>query len=284
MYRLATIIVLCVVGSFCFASPAGGPPKLPRANAEAEKKLKEAYACYVQGWYERAIALANEVYEKYGDVEAKWFPSWVQRAAKEKPPNPYDKGEVLARTFEGRFLYTMAIKKVFPSYILALCYARTGDKEKALLWDKRLLELGFSLDGVHAMHLRQHSLPRLGPRPKTWHPLPLRFREEDYFILVPLDEACKVLGLGCSIAPNPKMAGGKAIRVTKPNAPNLVYRLFLGHPVVERLESGRGHTETIAYAPFEEEGKVWVPFYWLAKQAGIRWWEVRNGKIYVAPK
>jgi hypothetical protein len=24
------------------------------------------------------------------------------------------------------------------------------------------------------------------------------------------------------------------------------------------------------------------PFYWLAQQAGIKWWEVRNGKIYVA--
>ncbi|MFA0779815.1 MAG: hypothetical protein RJAPGHWK_001321, partial [Candidatus Fervidibacter sp.] len=33
-----------------------------------------------------------------------------------------------------------------------------------------------------------------------------------------------------------------------------------------------------------EGGVVWVPFYWLAKQAGIRWWEVRSGKIYVAPR
>ncbi|MFA0732721.1 MAG: hypothetical protein BKPUNTRY_002283, partial [Candidatus Fervidibacter sp.] len=48
--------------------------------------------------------------------------------------------------------------------------------------------------------------------------------------------------------------------------------------------SGRGHTETLAYAPYEEGGVVWVPFYWLAKQAGIKGWEVRNGKIYVAPR
>jgi len=115
-------------------------------------------------------------------------------------------------------------------------------------------------------------------------PLPLPFREEDYFILVPLDQACKVLGLSCSITPNPKMAGGKGIRIVKPDAPNIVYRLFLGQPLVERLEGGKGQTETIAYAPYEEDGVVWVPFYWLAKQAGIIAWEVRNGKIYVAPK
>ncbi len=122
------------------------------------------------------------------------------------------------------------------------------------------------------------------PPPKsTWRPLPLRFREEDYFVLVPLDDACKVLGLSCSIAPNPKMAGGKGIRISKPDMPNVALRLFLGRPLVERLENGRGRTETLAYAPYEEDGEVWVPFYWLAKQVGIRWWEVRNGKIYVAP-
>jgi len=111
----------------------------------------------------------------------------------------------------------------------------------------------------------------------------LKFREEDYFILVPLDQACTVLGLGCTIQPNLKMAGGKGFG-SQSLMPNIVYRLFLGRPVVERLESGRGHTETLAYAPYEEGGVVWVPFYWLAKQAGIRWWEVRSGKIYVAPK
>jgi hypothetical protein len=114
--------------------------------------------------------------------------------------------------------------------------------------------------------------------------LPLPFREEDYFILVPLDEACKILGLSCTITTNPKMAGGKGIRIVKPDAPNIVYRLFLGRPLVERLENGKGQTETLAYAPYEEDGVVWMPFYWLAKQAGIKGWEVRNGKIYVAPK
>jgi hypothetical protein len=34
----------------------------------------------------------------------------------------------------------------------------------------------------------------------------------------------------------------------------------------------------------DEEKFFGVPFYWLAKQAGIKGWEVRDGKIYVAPK
>jgi hypothetical protein len=281
MYRLLTIFTLVVMGSSCLASPPGGPPKLPRANAEAEQKLKEAYACYVQGWYERAIALANEVYKKYGDVQAKWFPSWVQRVMKKRIPNPYEKGEVLKETLEGPFLFTMAIKSVFPSYLLARSYAAMGDKEKALLWKERIIELGFSPDFTLGP---SPSPPRKGIRPRIWQPLPLPFREEDYFILVPLDEACKILGLSCTITTNPKMAGGKGIRIVKPDAPNIVYRLFLGRPLVERLENGKGQTETLAYAPYEEDGVVWMPFYWLAKQAGIKGWEVRNGKIYVAPK
>ncbi|MDW8026897.1 MAG: hypothetical protein RMK94_00730 [Armatimonadota bacterium] len=281
MYRLPMTITLCMVCNFCFASPPGGPPRLPKANAEAERKLKEAYACYVQGWYERAIDIANEVYSKYGDVQAKWFPSWMKRVVKGKMPNPYDKGEVLGRTLEGQFLFTMTIKGAFPSYLLARSYAALGEKEQALFWSKKLIELGYSLDVPLGPH---PSLPRIGIRPKVWRPLPLRYLEEDYFILVPLDDACKVLGLGCFITPNPKIGGGKSIRVTKPDLPDIVYRLFLGHPLAERLEKGKGQTETLAYAPFEEDGKLWVPFYWLAKQAGIRGWEVRNGKIYVAPK
>ncbi len=50
------------------------------------------------------------------------------------------------------------------------------------------------------------------------------------------------------------------------------------------LENGKGQTQGFAYVPFEENGKVWVPFYWLAKQAGIQWWEVRDRKIYIAPR
>jgi hypothetical protein len=272
MYRLLTIFTLVVMGSSCLASPPGGPPKLPRANAEAEQKLKEAYACYVQGWYERAIALANEVYEKYGDVQAKWFPSWVQRVMKKRIPNPYEKGEVLKETLEGPFLFTMAIKSVFPSYLLARSYAAMGDKEKALLWEKRIIELGFSPNFTLGP---SPSPPRKGIRPRIWQPLPLPFREEDYFILVPLDQACKVLGIAHRLDVSPKT---KRVRY-----------VFLGekgklYPGLTQAKDLSGRQDFLAYAPYEEGGVVWVPFYWLAKQAGIRWWEVRDGKIYVAPK
>ena len=168
-----------------------------------------------------------------------------------------------------------------------------GNYEEIVKWGEMLIQAGNESYSILktvesarlalAQGIKQYPYRRSSNR-HTWRPLPLKFREEDYFILVPLDQACTVLGLGCTIQPNLKMAGGKGIRVTKPDAPNIVYRLFLGRPVVERLESGRGHTETLAYAPYEEGGVVWVPFYWLAKQAGIRWWEVRSGKIYVAPK
>ena len=274
MYRLMTIFTLVVVGSSCFASPPGGPPKLPRANAEAERKLKEAYACYVQGWYERAIALASEVYEKYGDVQAKWFPSWVQRVIKGKVPDPYNKGEVLGRTLEGSFLFTMAIESTFPSYLLARSHAALGNKEKAWEWK---MQVAKSLGGYLDFPLGPHpSLPRKSARPQTWRPLPLKFREEDYFILVPLDEACKVLGIPFKYKVNPKTGKRTGAQIGEKGLISL-----MGRPFARNI---KGEIDDMAYAPFEEDEVAWVPFYWLAKQAGIRWWEVRNGKIYVAPK
>ncbi len=286
------VATLVLSPTFAFSSPPGGPPPLPKANVEAMEKLKEAYAAYVQGQYQRAIRLALEVYQKYGDVQAKWFPSWVRRFVKESLPDPYDKEQVLSRTigsFETHrpFLYTMAIRNTFPSYLLAFSYAELGNLEETAKWAETLRKLGREQEAMMVLsrysHYRRLGLHQPTPPRETWRPLPLRFREEDYFVLVPLDDACKVLGLSCSIAPNPKMAGGKGIRISKPDMPNVALRLFLGRPLVERLENGRGRTETLAYAPYEEDGEVWVPFYWLAKQVGIRWWEVRNGKIYVAP-
>jgi len=277
--------VVLALSSFCLSSPPGGYPRPPRANAEAEKKLKEAYAAYVQGQYQKAIRLSLEVYEKYGDVEAKWFPSWVRRVVKGHLPDPYNKSEVLGRTIEGGFLFTMAIRSTFPSYLLARCYNALDDREETAKWAAELRKWVYGDEIMLVFSLPYPSGYVKPSAPKnTWRPLPLKFREEDYFILVPLDEACKILGLSCTITTNPKMAGGKGIRIVKPDAPNIVYRLFLGRPLVERLENGKGQTETLAYAPYEENGVVWVPFYWLAKQAGIRWWEVRDGKIYVAPK
>jgi hypothetical protein len=74
--RTLAILVFVTFLDFAKASPPGGRI-YPRANEEATEKLKEAYAAYYQGWYERAIELAMDVYQKYGDVHARWWPSWV---------------------------------------------------------------------------------------------------------------------------------------------------------------------------------------------------------------
>lgn len=285
-YSLAKVLLFTVVfTTFYSASPPGGRRiHFPKANVEAEEKLKAAYAAFEQGQYQKAIDLAYSVWQKYGDVQACWYPKWVFRfVRKEDLPDPYDHMAVVRETIRTSVLYTKLRKSAFPSHLLAKAYAKLGDFKHMMEWVKRLGKLGYDENQVVLLLPRKEANEGLPPK-NTWRPLPLRFREEDYFILVPLEEACKVLGLGCSIAPNTKVAGGKGIRVTKPDAPNITWRLFLGHPIVERLENGKGHTEGIAYAPFEEDGKVWVPFYWLARQAGIRGWEVRNGKIYVTPK
>jgi len=274
-------------------------PPLPRQPKDVEEQVKHAYALFVQGQYETALAIALRVHQRHGDVMVCWYPKWVLRFTKGPLPDPYDKGSILRATVEGSGLpmpASMAVMGKSVRVLIAEIYEEAGQYEEAIKWYERVgpkLHEKPPGPGIPISHvgiircmqkLKQGYRPPQPPAKNTWRPLPLRFREEDYFILVPLDEACKVLGLGCSIAPNPKMGGGKSIRVTKPDAPNTAYRFFLGHPIVERLENGKGHTETIAYAPFEEDGKIWVPFYWLAKQTGIRWWEVRNGKIYVAPK
>ncbi|MFA0739851.1 MAG: hypothetical protein LKKZDAJK_002977 [Candidatus Fervidibacter sp.] len=269
------------------------PPVAPK---EAAEKLKQAQALLEQGLSpELAYRLAYEVYQKHGVVRTAWFPLWLYRQAKRPLPDPNDRLAVIGSVVEGGHGLPLSMLRKGATSIGLLFRASCvlGNYEEIVKWGEMLIQAGNESYSILktvesarlalAQGIKQYPYRRSSNR-HTWRPLPLKFREEDYFILVPLDQACTVLGLGCTIQPNLKMAGGKGIRVTKPDAPNIVYRLFLGRPVVERLESGRGHTETLAYAPYEEGGVVWVPFYWLAKQAGIRWWEVRSGKIYVAPK
>jgi len=253
--KIVVLTVVTTLTAFIFASPPGGRIYL-KANEEATEKLKEAYAAYYQGWYDRAISLAMDVYRKYGDVHACWWPTWAKRLMKGELPDPHDRGAILKMTVEGRAPLTMILSGTTTVSLLSYAYLEAGRYQELVKapWGDPVLQ------GIASLKLRQGKFPPQPPPKNTWRPLPLKFREEDYFILVPLDEACKVLGLGCSIQPNPKMAGGKGIRVTKPDNPNIVYRLFLGHPVVERLENGKGHTETMAYAPYEEDGVVWVPF------------------------
>jgi len=263
-----------------------------KATPEVTEKLKEAYALLEQGQPERALAVALPIYRKDPEIWVAWWPKWVFRVVKELPPDPYAKSEIMRRGIEGgQTLLLIARKTTNARRIVAYALFDLGRYQEALPifeeMQRRIANapaIGPDMAGRCRQLIAQGYRPPQPPPKNTWRPLPLKFREEDYFILVPLNEACKILGLPCTITTNPKMAGGKGIRIVKPDAPNIVYRLFLGRPMVERLENGKGQTETLAYAPYEENGVVWVPFYWLAKQAGIRWWEVRDGKIYVAPK
>ena len=296
-WALVTLTLSTWQSSLLLASPPMRLENLPPvAPKEAAEKLKQADALLEQGLSaELAYRLAYEVYQKHGVVRAAWFPSWLYRKAKRPLPDPNDRLAVIGAVVEGGYGLPLSMLRRGATSIGLLFRASRalGNYEGIVKWGEMLIQAGndsYSLIKTveHArlalaQGIKQYPYRRSSNK-NTWCPLPLKFREEDYFILVPLDQACKVLGLGCSIQPNPKMAGGKGIRVTKPNEPNVVYRLFLGRPLVERLERGKGRTETLAYAPYEENGVVWVPFYWLAKQAGIRGWEVRNGKIYVAPK
>jgi len=56
---------------------------------DAVSKLKEAYAALKQGEPEKARDLAEEVFQKYGDVQVAWFPSWLIRQVKGRLPDPY---------------------------------------------------------------------------------------------------------------------------------------------------------------------------------------------------
>ena len=101
---------------------------------------------------------------------------------------------------------------------------------------------------------------------------------------MPSDEAAKVLGFNVKVSVNPKFAGGKAIFLSRTEEPSGAWVLLLAHPFVYRLEEGKQKAEAIAYAPFEESGKIWVPFYWLAEKAGLKGWELRDKRIYTSPQ
>jgi len=266
-------------------------PLLPKPSKEVEERVKRAYALFVQGQCEEALAIALKVHQQHGDVMVCWYPSWVLKHTKGAFPDPYDKGSILRATVEGSGLpipASMAVVTKSVRVLIARIYEEMGDYEEAIKWYEKVgPKLGEKFAGpgipisqmgiIRCMQkLNQGYRPPQPPPKQTWHPLPLKFREEDYFILVPLDQACKVLGIPFRYKVNPKTGKRTGAQIGEKGLISL-----MGRPFARNI---KGEIDDMAYAPYEEGGIVWVPFYWLAKQAGIRWWEVRDGKIYVAPK
>jgi hypothetical protein len=272
---------------FLFAQQNRSRPTIVKAPAGALEQLKRAHVAYEQGWYEQVITLASAVYRQHGDVTAAWFPTWVQRFAKGDLPDPYDTRAVIGHTVRSHEQgqpsnLSYAREVTTPSSLLMDANYKLGNYEEAIKWAEFILAKRPHSDGAYATAqaarrlLSQKYRPPQPPAKSTWKSLKLRFQEEDYFVLVPLDEASQVLGLPYRYKANSKTGkrtgaqiGGKGLLSVMGN---------------RSARNMKGEIDTMAYAPFEKDGEVWVPFYWLAKQAGIPWWEVRNGKIYVAPR
>jgi tetratricopeptide (TPR) repeat protein len=294
--RVKCIIGISVIIVGVLGVAMSGWGQKHKASPEITESLKKAYAHYCQGQYEQALALALPLYQKDPDIWVAWFPTWVYRVAKGPVPNPYHKSTIMRMTIEsherGRpFNLSAYCKTANAAHLTARAYSALGRYQEALpIYEEIRRKVGNAPAsmpddvGMCRRLIAQGHRPPQPPAKSTWKPLTLRFQEEDYFVLVPVDEASQLFGMSSSVVSNPKVVGGKGIRVTAPGQPNVVWRFFIGRPIVERLENGKGNSEGLFYATVEKEGKVWVPFYWLARKAGVKWWEVRNGKIYVAPR
>jgi hypothetical protein len=259
---------------------------------DAVSKLKEAYAALKQGEPEKARDLAEEVFQKYGDVQVAWFPSWLIRQVKVRLPDPYLPTQNLGKVSLWNSQVPLANLRYATSTVRILFEANweLGRFDETVRWGKMLMEAGERSKDVlrrieyAEVQLRQGWIYRIIPKPirTNWRPLPIRFRLEDYFVVVPLDEVAKVLGFGVKISANPKFAGGKVIFLSRTEEPSGAWVLLLAHPFAYRVEEGKQKAEALAYALFEEKGKIWVPFYWLAKEAGLKGWELRGKRIYTS--
>ncbi|MCS7254952.1 MAG: tetratricopeptide repeat protein, partial [Armatimonadetes bacterium] len=185
-------------------------PPLLKPSKDVEERVKKVYALFIQGQYDEALSIALKVHQQSGNVMVCWYPSWVLRFAKGDLPDPYDKGSILRATVEGSGLpipISMAVRAKSVRVLIAEIYEEMGNYKEAIKWYEKV---GPKLDeepvgpGIHVSHmgiircmqkLNQGYFPPQPPPKTTWSPLSLVYREEDYFILVPLDDACKVLGL-----------------------------------------------------------------------------------------
>ncbi len=260
---------------------------------EAISKIKQAYAALKQGNPKQARSLAEEVFQKYGDIQLAWFPSWLLRQVK-RLPDPYLPSRDLGKVTLGGFKVPLANLRYTTSPVRILFEANweLSRFDETVRWGKMLMQAGERSRDVlrrieyAEVQLRQGWVYRIIPEPirTNWRPFPLRFRLEDYFVVVPLDETSKALGFALKISPDPKFAGGKVIYLSRSEEPAGAWVLLLAHPFVYRVEEGQQKAEAIAYAPFEEMGKIWVPFYWLAEKAGLKGWELRGKSIYTSPR
>lgn len=290
--RQTLLAILLQIG---FLSAQVTQPRIrPLVPPDAVNKLKEAYAAIKQGEPEKARDLAEEVFQKYGDVQVAWFPSWLVRQVKGILPDPYLPAKDLGKVELWNSQVPLANLRHATTAVRILFEANWElvRFDEIVRWGKMLMEAGERSKDVlrrieyAEIQLRQGWVYRIIPKPvrTNWRPLPLQFRLEDHFVVVPLDEAAKVLGFNVKVSANPKYAGGKLIFVSRTEEPSGSWVLLLAHPFAYRLEEGKQKAEALAYAPFEEHGKIWVPFYWLAEKAGLKGWELRGKRIYTSPR
>ncbi len=291
--RRHTMLAILLQVSFLTAQVTQ-PRIRPLVPPDAVSKLKEAYAALKQGEPEKARDLAEEVFQKYGDVQIAWFPSWLVRQVKGKLPDPYLPAKDLGKVKLWNSLVPLANLRHATTTVRILFEANWElvRFDETVRWGKMLMEAGERSKDVlrrieyAEVQLRQGWVYRIIPKPvrTNWRPLPLRFRLEDYFVVVPLDEAAKVLGFNVKISVDPRHVGGKLIFVSRTEEPSGAWVLLLAHPFAYRLEEGKQKAEALAYSSFEEHGKIWVPFYWLAEKAGLKGWELKDKRIYTSPR
>lgn len=273
---------------------AGQPRFLQLVPPDAESKVKEAYAALKQGEFERARDLAEEVFRKYGNVQAAWYPSWLLRVVKGKLPAPYLPANELGQVDIGGSKVPLTNLRYIssPARILFEANWELSRFDEIVRWGKVLMQSGERSQNVlrrvelAEIQLRQGWVYRIKPKParNNWRPLPIQFRLEDYFVVVPLNEAAKVLGFKVKVSSDPKFPSRKVIFISLTREPAGSWVLLIAHPFAYRLEDGSRKAELLAYAVFEEKGKIWVPFYWLAEKSGLQGWELRERKIYAPPR
>lgn len=293
VFFLCYLVVLVVAVQINFSIAQIGQPKfVPLVPPYALSKLKRAYAALKQGEPEKAHDLASEVFQKYGDIQVAWYPSWLVRQVKGKLPDPYSPTRDLGKVKIQNAQVPLANLRHATSAVRILFEAnwQMVRFDEIVRWGRMLMQAGERSEEVlrrveyAEIQLRQGWVYRVVPKPvrANWRALPLRFRIEDFFVLVPLDEASRVLDFNVKVLTNSKFPTGKAIFLSFNVEPSGAWVLSPAYPFAHRVEESRQRVEAIAYAPFEEDRKVWVPFYWLAAKSGLRGWELRGKRIYAS--